>query len=561
MSITIQRTTQTFCGDPRRVVARYHIPESGARTYAIIEKVRNMPEEAARISLHQTLRDFAGRHRNISRIFMNSFRAIEAHLSGKAGDLYLLSENKKLLIGAFLTSEYSIESAALYNPSLVEDPDQTGLQEGEKRVIACFRATGEGHISSLVFRGGVLDAGFHLCLSPEGRLVEEAEMVSTEEKANEGEYEIEFSLDTSISDRVIYPVSKDEQNGIEDARFVRFTHGNGTVEYFAPYTGCNGKTLTPKLISTTDFYRFKTVKLHGLEIKNRGMALFPRKINGKYALLARLDGINNYVIYSDKLNSWKGGIQIQEPQFPWEFVQVGNCGSPIETEFGWLVITHGVGPMRRYCIGAMLLDLNDPTKVINQLDEPLIVPNEAEREGYVPNVVYSCGSVIHNDRLIIPYGKSDTQSTYATVSVKELMSRLLPSDFAFSNQQKKSKGRILIVEDEVINQRVISTMLKQEGYEVEIASDGLIALMKIGKESYDVILSDISMPNLDGYRLLEYMKEHKIRVPVILLSGHTSQEDEARGLQMGAADYIRKPVERNLLLLRLEKIFKTIHNS
>ncbi len=558
MSITIQRNTQTFSGDPRRVVARYHIPESSVRTYAIIEKVRNMPEEAARISLHQTLRDFAGRHRNISKIFLNSFKTIESHLSGKAGDLYLLSENKKLLIGAFLTSEYSIESAALYNPSLVEDPDQTGLQEGEKRVIACFRATGEGHISSLVFRGGVLDSGFNLNLLPEGRLVEEAVIVSTSNNSDENEYEIEFSLDTSISDRVIYPISEDEKRGLEDARFVRFTHNNGTVEYFAPYTGCNGNNLTPKLISTTDFYRFKSIRMHGLEIKNRGMALFPRKINGKYALLARLDGINNYIVYSDSLSTWKGGIQIQEPQFPWEFVQVGNCGSPIETEYGWLVLTHGVGPMRRYCIGAMLLNLNDPTQVINQLDEPLIVPNEAEREGYVPNVVYSCGSIIHNDRLIIPYGKSDTQSTYATISIKELVTRLLPSDFSFSNQQKNSKGKILIVEDEVINQRVISSMLKTEGYEVEIASDGLIALMKIGKESYDVILSDISMPNLDGYRLLEYMHEHKIRVPVILLSGHTSQEDEARGLQMGAADYIRKPVDKNLLLLRLGKIFKTI---
>lgn len=620
MSISVQRNSMKFTGDSKRVIARLFIPEIESRTFSIITKVRNMPEEAAKLSLHQTLRDFSGRHRNISKVFSRNFKRMEEILSGKAGDLYLLTENKKLLIGAFFTMEYSIESTALYNPSMVEDPDQTALQEGEKRVVISFRATGEGHISSMVFRGGILDADQKLHLSPVGRLIEEAEVVkniiykkepffkshpeidkedpivksvmdrlnfefdyndleqaiertrkdnvlSMKEKKTlekvvglgDSHYDISFSLDTGISDRVIYPISAAESKGIEDARFVKFTNDDGRTKYYAPYTACNGVVLMPKLMETTDFYNFKVLPIHGVDIKNRGMALFPRKINGKYAMLARLDGVNNFVLYSNEINKWKDGIQIQEPRFPWEFIQVGNCGSPIETEFGWIVITHGVGTMRRYCISAMLLDLDEPTKVINQLNEPLIIPNEEEREGYVPNVVYSCGSIVHNDRLVIPYGISDTSSTYATVSLKELLSQLVPSDMKLGRKRTdKSKGRVLIVEDEVANQRMISLMLKGDGYEVEIASDGLIALMKIEKEKYDVILSDVSMPNFDGYRLLEHMKENKIKIPVIFLSGHTSQEDEAKGLLQGAADYIRKPVDRSLLLLRLEKLFKTL---
>lgn len=618
MSTTLIRKPVRFYSDPKRVIVRFFFPGPETRAQSIIQKVINMPEEAARLSLSQSLREFSSRHRNISKIFHRHFERVSAIMNGKAGNLLDLSEAKRLLIGAYFSSEYSIESAAFFNPSMVEDPDQTGLSVGQKRVIISFRATGEGHISSVVFRGGVLDANNNLQLIPTGRLIDEAETINNfiyskdafcvklsemhaddpvvkyvmdklrnefdynelyraieettrELKPNEAQqkilktiiwlgdshYEIDFSLDTGISDRVIFPIGAGESNGIEDARFVKFTDDDGRVRYYATYTAYNGFTIMPKFIETKDFYKFKIMPIHGENAQNKGMALFPRRIKGKFVMLSRIDGVNNFIMFSDQINQWGEAIKLQEPTYPWEFIQVGNCGSPIETEHGWLVITHGVGTMRKYVISAMLLDLDDPTKVIGHLTEPLISPNEEEREGYVPNVVYSCGSIVNNDELVIPYAMSDTASTYATVPLKELLTSLIPSDITLAGQTKvQSKGRVLIVEDEVINQKVISSILKADGYEVEVAPDGIVALMQIAKGKFDVILSDIAMPNFDGYQMLEYIREKNINIPVIFLSGHTSPEDEARGLSLGAADYIRKPIDRNLLLARIQRVFK-----
>ncbi len=618
MSTKVSRSPIRFKSDPKRVIARFFFPGPETRVKSIIDRVIDMPQEAARLSLNQALRDFSSRHRNISKVFQRHFERVSEIMNGRNGDLKQISEHKQLLIGAYFTSEYSIESAAFFNPSMVEDPDQTGLMEGQKRVIISFRATGEGHISSIVFRGGVLDSEDNLTLTPTGRLIDEAaaiknyiyrkadfcsklhemhaedEMVKytmdklrdefdynelyraieetkREKQPNNAQqkvlqtiswlgdshYEISFSLDTGISDRVIFPIAAAESNGIEDARFVKFTDDDGRVRYYATYTAYNGHSIMPKLVETKDFYSFRIMPIHGENAQNKGMALFPRKIKGKYVMLGRIDGVNNYIMFSDDINRWHEAEILQGPKFPWEFIQVGNCGSPIETEYGWLVITHGVGPMRKYVLGAMLLDLDDPRIVIGQLNEPLLSPNEEEREGYVPNVVYSCGSILHNDQLVIPYAMSDTASTYATVPIKELLTNLLPSDMKLGRQGvTQSKGRVLVVEDEVIYQKVIASILKAENYEVEIAPDGIIALMKIAREKFDLILSDIAMPNFDGYQLLEYVKDNDIDIPVVLLSGHTSAEDEAKGLQQGAADYIRKPIDRNLLLLRIEKILK-----
>jgi predicted GH43/DUF377 family glycosyl hydrolase len=237
-------------------------------------------------------------------------------------------------------------------------------------------------------------------------------------------YEIEFSLDSAISERVIFPISESEKNGIEDARFVKFTEENGKIIYYATYTAYDGMFILPKLLSTRDFYRFKGLPIHGELAQNKGMALFPRKINGKYAILCRTDGVNNYLAYSDSLSIWREAKMIQKPKYPWELLQVGNCGSPVETEEGWLVITHGVGPMREYVLGASLYELNNPEIEIGRLKTPLLSPNSEEREGYVPNVVYSCGSIIHNGSLIVPYGMSDTASTFATINLNELLSEL-----------------------------------------------------------------------------------------------------------------------------------------
>jgi predicted GH43/DUF377 family glycosyl hydrolase len=382
--------------------------------------------------------------------------------------------------------EYSIEAAAFFNPSIVEHPDQSETGPGEKRVIISFRATGEGHVSSIVFRTGVIDKYNNLTVEPAGKFLEEAESIqrhiydkaSFKSKLDEmdshtiipsdlildrlsdtftyGElrkcieearntlhlasdkemlfdqimwvasshYELQFSLDTNISERVIFPVSINEKNGIEDARFVKFTDDNNTTIYFATYTAYNGTSILPKMLDTKDFYHFRILPLHGEIAQNKGMAMFPRKINGKYAMLCRLDGFNNYIAFSDKITVWHEAKLLQQPEFPWELVQIGNCGSPIETEEGWLVITHGVGPMREYSIGASLFDLQNPEKETGRLKSPLLIPNTEEREGYVPNVLYSCGSMVHNEDLIIPYAMSDYASTYATVNLRELLGEL-----------------------------------------------------------------------------------------------------------------------------------------
>src|SRR5258706_4435154 len=236
--------------------------------------------------------------------------------------------------------------------------------------------------------------------------------------------DIQLKQDTGITERVIFPVSDSESRGIEDARFVRFMDDDKSEKIFATYTAYNGHTILPKLLSTENFYSFRVMPLHGSGAQNKNLALFPRKIKGKYAMLARLDGVNNYLMYSDRPTVWNNSVMIQEPRFRWEFVQIGNCGSPLWTEEGWLVITHGVGPMRRYCLGASLFDLDDPSKEIGRLDEPLLSPREDEREGYVPNVVYSYGAIIHNNSLILPYAVSDYSSTYGVVDLVELLDAL-----------------------------------------------------------------------------------------------------------------------------------------
>ena len=445
-----------------------------------------MSEEDASAALNQTLREFAKRHRSISGIFEKHFERIKYLLKEFKIDEKQIGEKRKLLIGSYFTMEYSIESAAFFNPSIIEAPDQTDLEEGQKRVIVSFRAVGEGHISSIVFRTGLINSDNSLHFRSAGtrigqagiikhrvydkpefiRLLGEMEVskktsglvmrelktdfiyndliqaVDKVVKSNnlsgetqnelkeivwlaDSHYEMYFSMDTDISERVIFPVSSAEQRGIEDARFVRFTDDDGSVAYYATYTAYDGHTILPKMIRTKDFYRFTTRPLRGKGAQNKNLALFPKKINGKYAMISRIDGVNSYIMFSDSISVWENPIKLQEPKYPWEYVQIGNCGSPLETNRGWLLITHGVGPMRRYCLGASLLDHNDPTRELGRLKEPLLIPNKEEREGYVPNVVYSCGSIIHNEEVVIPYAMSDYASSFITVPLESLLDKIL----------------------------------------------------------------------------------------------------------------------------------------
>jgi len=487
MRVSVIRKNIKFTPDSKRVVARYFM-NGEERTKQMIGRIMTLTEKQVLQTLEQTLREFARRHRNISSIFIKHCENVQYIIEEMQIDYEALSHDRKMLIGSFCTMEYAIESAAIFNPSIIEDFDQSGLEVGAKRVIISFRATGEGHISSIVFRRGILDKDNNLQIMKIGSNIDKAEIehktlykkerfllklseMHTQDKyinqimqdlpdefefavlksmVNEALqdptirqerrtaleeiiwlansfYDLQFKHDSDITERVIFPISDSESRGIEDARFVRFTDDDGSTRVMATYTAYNGHTILPKLISTEDFYSFRVMPLHGAGAQNKNLALFPRKINGKFAMLARIDGVNNYIMYSDRQTQWNTPILLQEPRYTWELTQIGNCGSPLWTSEGWLVITHGVGAMRTYCIGASLLDLDDPSKEIGRLKEPLLSPLEDEREGYVPNVVYSCGAIIHNGSLILPYAVSDYSSTYAVVNMEELLHALKES--------------------------------------------------------------------------------------------------------------------------------------
>ncbi len=484
MKVTVVRKNIIFSPDSSRVVARYFM-NGDERTQKMVSNIMMLDEKQVYNTLEQTLREFARRHRNISKIFFKHCEKIKGLIEAMQINYDGLSYERKMLIGSYCTMEYSIESAAFFNPSMVEDFDQSDLEVGEKRIIISFRATGEGHISSIVFRRAILDKNNDLQVMKIGKNIDKAEIVhktlynkvrfltklsemhTSDKYASEimqelpdhfeyyalknlinktlsddsirqerrtaleevmwladSFYDLQFKHDSDIAERVIFPISDSESRGIEDARFVRFTDDDQSEKILGTYTAYNGHAIIPKLISTEDFYNFRVMPLYGIGAQNKNLALFPRKVNGKYAMLSRIDGVNNYVMFSDRQTQWDNPIRIQEPKYPWEFTQIGNCGSPIWTKEGWLVITHGVGAMRRYCIGASLFDLDDPTKEIGRLKEPLISPLEGEREGYVPNVVYSCGSIVHNNSLILPYAVSDYSSTYGVVDMIELLDAL-----------------------------------------------------------------------------------------------------------------------------------------
>lgn len=483
MKLQVDRTGIKLSPDLKKVIARF-FNTGNERSLALIYKVLHMSDKEAADLLLRVFDEFGTRYRNIEAIFEKHFDLIR-HLLPEKEQLGL-SKERKLLIGSYFTMEYALEAAALFNPSVVEDPDQSGAAAGEKNVIISFRATGEGHISSLVFKRGKLDKDAMIHFEPSGTFMSEG-LVSQKKRNNKAafeellvqtalpafirqdilqqlqdtfsykelevvlkpalrqidsaternklkydilsmvntSYEVNFPAESKIDERVIFPVTFTEKNGIEDARFVRFTTDNGSAHYIATYTAYDGSFILPHLIETKDFLRFKMSPLHGKMAINKNLALFPRKINGQYVMLARIDGINNYIMFSDDLYLWETATLLQQPQYPWEFVQIGNGGSPIETEQGWLVITHGVGPMRKYCLGASLLDLENPSKELGRLKEPLLVPNEDERHGYVPNVVYSCGSFIHAGKLFIPYAVSDHASSFASISLRGLLDEIM----------------------------------------------------------------------------------------------------------------------------------------
>ncbi len=478
VELLIKRVRTKIERDTSRVITRANIPGNMLRISKIINRVINLPEDSAERLLKEVHADFYNRHKNIQQQLYKHFEKVAEYIPASMQ----LSNTKKMLIGAYFTMEYSIESAALFNPSIICHPNQTGVKKGELRFIMSLRATGEGHISSIVFRSGVIQQNGTLVFDMVTEFVETPDVsldplydshlfrlkledmntwdetsirifeqipdlftysdlkvsinilrLNPDFQCNDdtisninwlanSNYRIKFNDKSKISERVIFPVSENESRGIEDARFVEFFDDDGNITYYATYTAYNGHSILSQLIETTDFLSFNIITLNGSAVQNKGMALFPRKINGKYVMLSRQDGENNHIMYSDNLHFWQSSKIIQEPSEPWEFIQIGNCGSPIEINEGWLVLTHGVGSMRQYCIGAILLDKNNPEKIIARLEYPLLAPNEEEREGYVPNVIYSCGGLIHNNQLIIPYAMSDITSGIATIQIGDLIS-------------------------------------------------------------------------------------------------------------------------------------------
>ena len=411
--------------DPARVVVRPFKPATEprdlnptdkTRANHIVDRVLALDTETAASQLADVLENFEGRHRNLLENFEARADEMESAFTAHAS----FSKIQRQLVGAYFLHEYSFEASALFNPSIVSHPDQSGAPQGGSRFMLSLRAVGEGHVSSLTFRSGSIAADGSVSVDPTARLASIPRVRSRTSGPDGDDVEVIFKPDEHISERVIFPITESQSNGIEDARFVEFDE-DGRRMFYATYTAYSGKAIRSELLQTTDFMSFRMSPLRGTAARNKGMALFPRKINGRYAMIGRQDNENLYLIYSDDLYSWNGGQVILKPQFPWEFVQIGNCGSPIELDNGWLLLTHGVGAVRKYSIGAVLLDKEDPSKVLARSREPLVRPDMSEREGYVPNVVYTCGAMRHNDQIILPYAVSDTFSNFATIKIAALM--------------------------------------------------------------------------------------------------------------------------------------------
>ncbi|MBK8395875.1 MAG: glycoside hydrolase family 130 protein [Leptospiraceae bacterium] len=482
-TVHAKRIGPTLTPDRSRVLMRPFFPVKKEIARRIVSQVMTLTDLEVTDLLTQVLGEFEDRHEHVELIFKNRYLQVHKFI----GDLEDTSVERQTLIGSYFSHEYSPESAALFNPSIVLHPDQTGLPSGSIRFILSLRATGEGHISSITFRTGNINAKHRVTLTPSvpfvvepkpitnlvyekglfarklkeagltnyfcGQVLEQLDekfilddlrtVLEKESKKMgsfdviidraahgilllaESNFEVEFNINSQTSQRVLFPSVPSQSNGIEDARFVRFEEEDHSFTYYATYTAYDGKITLPQMLETKDFVHFKFLTLNGPAVQNKGMALFPKRINGAYAMLSRQDDENILLMYSDNIHFWQTPTLLLKPKEPWEFVKIGTCGSPIETDAGWLVLSHGVGPMRRYCLGAFLLDLKDPSRVIGRLREPLLVPNEAEREGYVPNVVYTCGSILHGKELIIPYAMSDYGTSFASVGLEELLAAMV----------------------------------------------------------------------------------------------------------------------------------------
>ncbi|MES2442008.1 MAG: glycoside hydrolase family 130 protein [Pseudomonadota bacterium] len=414
--------------DPSRVVVRpFHIgwQANGAapsRTERLVREVLEMSPGDARTQLEIVLKDFEARHWQTRRVFMTRYDEIEAQLKLDGAEI---GDEKRQLIGAYFCHEYSYAAAALMNPSAVPHYDQSGMPSGSLRILMSLRAVGEGHISSVAFREGIITDRNELTLAPDPPFATAADArEEDEDHVPEGPVTVYRHRDSTLSGTVIFPITKAQSNGLEDLRICHFHHEDGSSEWIGTYTAYNGSQIQSELMRTRDWRSLDLVPMTGSAARNKGMALFPRKIGDRYMMVGRQDGENIFLHSSDTLTHWEGGDMLLTPQYPWELVQMGNCGPPIELPEGWLLLTHGVGAMRKYSIGAALLDKDDPSKVIGRTREPILAAADQDREGYVPNVVYTCGAIRHGESLFIPYGVADSSVAFAFVPIKSLLAQM-----------------------------------------------------------------------------------------------------------------------------------------
>jgi predicted GH43/DUF377 family glycosyl hydrolase len=411
--------------DPSRVVLRpFHLGwqaknARGGRAQKLVEDICALSEDEVAETYRRVHSDFAERHWQTELMFEDRFAEVAEKLEL---DPTAYSDMRRKLIGAYFCHEYTYAAAALMNPSIVPHPDQSGLDDGACRFILSLRAVGEGHISSVAFREGIAQDDGEFSLWPQSSFATSVELDDTSLTDSDAGVIVHRHPESSLSNTVIFPITEQQRGGLEDLRLVRFDHGGGDFEWIGTYTAYSGSSIRSELLRTVDFKRFLLEPIEGRAGRNKGMALFPEKVGGKYAMLGRQDGKNLFLLKSDRIDRWDSeGELLLEPKYPWEFIQVGNCGSPVLCDDGWLVVTHGVGAMRKYALGCVLLDRDDPSKVIGRTKEPILTAIDADRSGYVPNVVYTCGVLKVGERLLVPYGISDSAVGFATVKIADLV--------------------------------------------------------------------------------------------------------------------------------------------
>ena len=413
--------------DPSRVVVRpFHLAWQGnrrhpARAQRLVDAVLGLGDREVGQQLQSVMHNFERRHWQTRKIFLKRFSQISEMLGLS---LEGIGDKRQQLIGAYFCHEYSYCAAALMNPSIVPHPDQSGLDRQTVRILMSLRAVGEGHIISIAFREGLVSSNGAFQLASEPPFATAADAPDLDGIYEDGPVTVFRQEDTNLSGMVIFPVTPAQSNGLEDLRLTQFTHDDGRLEYFGTYTAYSGRDIRSELLCTDGFREIDLVPMTGSASRNKGMALFPRKIGGKYMMVGRQDGQNLFLLTSDSLTDWDEGKLLMTPKYPWELIQIGNCGSPIEIDEGWLVLTHGVGAMRQYSIGAVLLDRDDPSKIIGRTRNPILQAENDDRNGYVPNVVYTCGGMRVGDQLFMPYGISDSSIGFAFLPLKDLVAAM-----------------------------------------------------------------------------------------------------------------------------------------